>query len=75
LISTPLLLPLAAFERIKVISFGKGSLLLREKSVGDFLSLGLILRGIKLTKESRIFTLGCAGCACAEEHNFGSPFN
>jgi hypothetical protein len=35
LMSTPLLFPLAVRERMNVISFGKGSLRLRIKSVGE----------------------------------------
>jgi hypothetical protein len=48
--STPLLLPLAQRERIKVTSFWQGSLRVRVKSLGDLLNLGSIFFGIRSRK-------------------------
>jgi hypothetical protein len=48
LTSTPLVLPLATMDRIKVMSFGNGSLLSREKSLNDSCFVGSIFWGMSL---------------------------
>jgi hypothetical protein len=52
LMSTPWLFPLAARERIKAVSFEKGSFRLRVKSLSDCLAPGSMFWGIRLRKDA-----------------------